>query len=400
MPTATMPWWKSLSMMNENKGVFGLNMLKWWDQEGGLDRVTEPLMADLEAGRLEPVVAEAFPFEQAGEAHRFIAERRNVGKVVLFPVIGRPIAGRGDALPMKRAILILLAILAAQTPPVRRACRRSDLYTVLLAGGPESNKIHIWLTPDGRSYVIDSIVPARSGGDGLRTTRREPERADLPGAAGQRLRSSTPTAATTRAGWSEDVAIPVTMRGGAGRDILIGGSGPDKLVGGAGADRLVGRDGDDVLARRRRRRRAVRRRRATTSSSGGPGVDDVLRRPGEQRQRERQAVDPVDASVAARRAQSRPPTKKSAIRKPSSESPASSRKRRLDPVDERVLRREDGRGQAEADRAAGDLEHVDDRRRRGSPATRRPRSRRRSSRSGRSCRSRSRARPCPAISEP
>lgn len=85
MPTATMPWWKSLLAMNENKGVFGLNMLKWWDAEGNLDRLVEPLMADLEAGRLQPVVAEAFPFERAGDAHKFIAERRNVGKVVLFP---------------------------------------------------------------------------------------------------------------------------------------------------------------------------------------------------------------------------------------------------------------------------------------------------------------------------
>ena len=85
MPLATMPWWKSLMMMNENKGVFGLNMLSWWDREGNLDRVTEPLVADLESGRIEPVVAEAFPFDRAGEAHRFIAERRNVGKVVLLP---------------------------------------------------------------------------------------------------------------------------------------------------------------------------------------------------------------------------------------------------------------------------------------------------------------------------
>lgn len=85
MPLATMPWWKSLAAMNENKGVFGLNMLGWWDREGNLDRVTGPLMDDLEQGRLEPVVAEAFPFERAGEAHEFIAQRRNVGKVVLFP---------------------------------------------------------------------------------------------------------------------------------------------------------------------------------------------------------------------------------------------------------------------------------------------------------------------------
>jgi NADPH:quinone reductase-like Zn-dependent oxidoreductase len=85
MPRATMPWWKSLLVMNENKGVFGLNMLKWLDSEGSLDRLVAPLMADLGAGRLNPVVAESFPFERAGDAHRFIAERRNVGKVVLFP---------------------------------------------------------------------------------------------------------------------------------------------------------------------------------------------------------------------------------------------------------------------------------------------------------------------------
>ena len=34
MPLATMPWWKSLAMMNENKGVSGLNMLHWWEREG------------------------------------------------------------------------------------------------------------------------------------------------------------------------------------------------------------------------------------------------------------------------------------------------------------------------------------------------------------------------------
>ncbi|HEY5054029.1 MAG TPA: medium chain dehydrogenase/reductase family protein [Solirubrobacterales bacterium] len=85
MPFSTMPWWKSLTLMNENKGVFGLNMLHWWDREGSLERLTEPLLADLAEGRLDPVVAEAFPFERAGDAHKFIAERRNVGKVVLFP---------------------------------------------------------------------------------------------------------------------------------------------------------------------------------------------------------------------------------------------------------------------------------------------------------------------------
>jgi NADPH:quinone reductase-like Zn-dependent oxidoreductase len=85
MTTATMPWWKSLAIMNENKGVFGLNVLKWWEAEGDLRRIVDPLAADLEAGGLEPVVAEAFPLDRAADAHRFIHERRNIGKVVLVP---------------------------------------------------------------------------------------------------------------------------------------------------------------------------------------------------------------------------------------------------------------------------------------------------------------------------
>jgi NADPH:quinone reductase-like Zn-dependent oxidoreductase len=84
-PFASMPWWKGLGVMNENKGVFGLNMLSWWDAEGSLDRVIGPLIPALEAGELKPVVAATFPFDRAPDAHRFIAERRNVGKVVLVP---------------------------------------------------------------------------------------------------------------------------------------------------------------------------------------------------------------------------------------------------------------------------------------------------------------------------
>ena len=85
MTTATMPWWKSLMILNENKGVFGLNMLWWWEREGSLSRVMEPLAEGFESGAYEPVVAESFPFEKAADAHRFIHERKNVGKVVLVP---------------------------------------------------------------------------------------------------------------------------------------------------------------------------------------------------------------------------------------------------------------------------------------------------------------------------
>ena len=85
MPLATTPWWKSLQAMNENKMVGGLYMLSWWDREQKIDRILEPLRLMIETGDFDPVVAEEFPFERAGDAHRFIAERRNIGKVVLVP---------------------------------------------------------------------------------------------------------------------------------------------------------------------------------------------------------------------------------------------------------------------------------------------------------------------------
>jgi NADPH:quinone reductase-like Zn-dependent oxidoreductase len=84
-PFASLPWWKGPAVLNENKGVFGLNILHWWDKDGSLDRVIGPLLPQLASGELKPVVASAFPFDQIAEAHRFLAERRNVGKVVLVP---------------------------------------------------------------------------------------------------------------------------------------------------------------------------------------------------------------------------------------------------------------------------------------------------------------------------
>lgn len=84
MPFATVPWWKSLAMMNENKSVSGLNMLSWWQREG-LGRVIDPLVAHLDSGVIEPLVDSSFTFEQAAAAHQRIHDRENVGKVVLTP---------------------------------------------------------------------------------------------------------------------------------------------------------------------------------------------------------------------------------------------------------------------------------------------------------------------------
>ena len=84
-PFATMPWWKAHGMMNENKGVFGLNLFHWWEQAGSLERLVAPLRSLVESGVVRPVVDSTFPFERAADAHRRLESGASVGKVVLTP---------------------------------------------------------------------------------------------------------------------------------------------------------------------------------------------------------------------------------------------------------------------------------------------------------------------------
>jgi NADPH:quinone reductase-like Zn-dependent oxidoreductase len=81
----TMPRFSALKLMNENRSVMGLNLLKWWDARGSLEDQTGALLELMQRGVIKPVVAQTFPFSEAAAAHRFIQERKNVGKVVLTP---------------------------------------------------------------------------------------------------------------------------------------------------------------------------------------------------------------------------------------------------------------------------------------------------------------------------
>ena len=56
-----------------------------WDDRRALEPWTEPLRAYLDDGTIAPVVHATVPFDRAAEAHRMLAARENVGKVVLVP---------------------------------------------------------------------------------------------------------------------------------------------------------------------------------------------------------------------------------------------------------------------------------------------------------------------------
>jgi NADPH:quinone reductase-like Zn-dependent oxidoreductase len=82
---ASMPRFNLIKQMKHSKAVIGLNVLSLWDDRGTLGPWLEPLAELFDDGTVEPVIAGAFPFAQAADAHRMLIERRNVGKVVLVP---------------------------------------------------------------------------------------------------------------------------------------------------------------------------------------------------------------------------------------------------------------------------------------------------------------------------
>jgi NADPH:quinone reductase-like Zn-dependent oxidoreductase len=80
-----MPRFNLIKQMSESKSVLGLNLLSLWDELESMETFTQPIADLLEDRTIQPVVADAVPFNRAPDAHRILAERRNVGKVVLVP---------------------------------------------------------------------------------------------------------------------------------------------------------------------------------------------------------------------------------------------------------------------------------------------------------------------------
>ncbi len=74
-----------IPLLNQNTGVIGLNLLHLWQQDpGGVQAALAKVLKQVHAGKLpKPRIAQTFLLEEAAEAHRFLQDRRNIGKVVL-----------------------------------------------------------------------------------------------------------------------------------------------------------------------------------------------------------------------------------------------------------------------------------------------------------------------------
>jgi NADPH:quinone reductase-like Zn-dependent oxidoreductase len=74
-----------MDQLSDSKAVIGLNMLRLWDDRGTLEPWITPLTEALHEGTIVPIVHAAVPFDDAPTAHRILAARENIGKVVLVP---------------------------------------------------------------------------------------------------------------------------------------------------------------------------------------------------------------------------------------------------------------------------------------------------------------------------
>lgn len=79
------PRFHPLAMLNKNRGVFGLNLGHLWHEPEKVAVWMRELLRGVEEEWIQPHVDQAFAFDDVGKAHRYMEERKNIGKVVLTP---------------------------------------------------------------------------------------------------------------------------------------------------------------------------------------------------------------------------------------------------------------------------------------------------------------------------
>jgi synaptic vesicle membrane protein VAT-1 len=79
------PWFHPLGLMNRNRGVFGLNLGHMWHEGAKVLEWMKVILNGVGEGWVRPHVDRSFPFSETRDAHAYLEERRNIGKVVLIP---------------------------------------------------------------------------------------------------------------------------------------------------------------------------------------------------------------------------------------------------------------------------------------------------------------------------
>ena len=82
----TSPRFSAMRLMDDNKAVVGYHMGRMQTERDLIRRECAEIASLWETGKIDPVVGKVFPYTEAPEAHRFMQDRKNIGKIVLtFP---------------------------------------------------------------------------------------------------------------------------------------------------------------------------------------------------------------------------------------------------------------------------------------------------------------------------
>ncbi len=71
-----------MGLMNENRTVSGVNLGHLWGEAALLAKHMDRLLELYARGEIAPLVDRVFPLSEGADAHRYIQDRKNVGKVV------------------------------------------------------------------------------------------------------------------------------------------------------------------------------------------------------------------------------------------------------------------------------------------------------------------------------
>ncbi|MGH9714519.1 MAG: zinc-binding dehydrogenase [Candidatus Acidiferrales bacterium] len=77
------PRFHPLKLMGLNHAIIGVNLGRMQSRGAILRGELDELFRMYSAGKIKPVIGKSFPLADAAAAHRFIQERKNIGKVVL-----------------------------------------------------------------------------------------------------------------------------------------------------------------------------------------------------------------------------------------------------------------------------------------------------------------------------
>ena len=80
-----LPFYTPLKLMSDNKAVIGVNLARMWDQAEMMQPWMKQIVAWYDEALFRPKIDRTFLFGEVAEAHHYLQDRQNVGKVLLQP---------------------------------------------------------------------------------------------------------------------------------------------------------------------------------------------------------------------------------------------------------------------------------------------------------------------------